>query len=386
MKKFLLSIMLLFVLLMSACFEDELTKDVRHYSEEDYAKLTEVLDLPEDPLDYTIVIPEALGLNNFSNTIHPDNDLATLGRVLFYDMKLSKNGKVSCASCHLPEHGFADNKALSEGFEGGKTRRNSLALGTTINFRTHYGGSSEPALFLWDERAPTISEQSRIAITDPVEMGYTESELIEELSQHEYLNILFSKAFFNEGIEFWMVTSALDEFVNTLTTTDSKFDRGLSGQSNFDTHQAFSNFTEEENLGKTLYNQHCASCHSEKFNTVVLATANNGLDLEYEDKGIGELIGPGKNGVFKIPSLRNIGLSAPYMHDGRFSNLEEVVDHYSEGIKDHQNLHFLLEDEQGKAKKLNFTEEEKSALVAFLNTLTDPTITVAKRFSDPFIR
>jgi cytochrome c peroxidase len=376
---------------LTSCVEDVTEKEVTHYTDDQFATLTKSLDVPETPYSYSVEFPPALVINGFAPRAYIDDDMATLGRVLFYDKSLSKNGTIACASCHKAENGFSDNKRFSTGFEGGLTTRNSLALGTTINFNVYYGSGAEPAFFLWDERARTISDQSKIALTDPVEMGLTEQEIVDIVNSKDYYNVLIQKAFGYIGYEDapadnYMITAALQEFVNSLSTTDSKFDRGLAEVPGFDETIDFENFTEEENLGKSLFYENCGSCHGDKFNRVIKATANNGLDLNYADKGVGGITGSEKNGVFKVPSIRNVAITSPYMHDGRFETLEEVIDHYSENIANHENLSEFLKDNDGQAKKFNFTTQEKSALIAFLNSLTDLSVTTDERYMDPFFQ
>ena len=146
----------------------------------------------------------------------------------------------------------------------------------------------------------------------------------------------------------------------------------------------FVGYTAQENIGKTLYMDNCASCHSFDHQFTEVATANNGLDINYEDKGVGEHSSdPSKIGVFKVPFLRNIELTGPYMHDGRFATLDDVINHYSEGIQNHDNLHNNLRSGD-VAKKMNFTDDDKASLKAYLLTLTDKEVIADVKFSDPF--
>ncbi|RMF28245.1 MAG: cytochrome-c peroxidase [Bacteroidetes bacterium] len=372
------------LLVFSSCLKDKADVVVKHYSDQELAVLNEVLNLPAEPLDYRVSVPAELG--GFSFFV--DNDKATLGRVLFYDKKLSANGKVSCASCHLPEKGFADGKALSEGFAGELTERNSLALGAVVNFESSYNGPvvSQRAGFFWDERARTVAEQSTQTLQNPIEMGADLEQLGEKLMQEEYYRILFRKAFGNR-MNFVptseLITEALQEFVNSIATFNSKFDKGLRAHGS--PSVSFSNFTAEENRGKELFLQHCASCHDDKVAVQRVNIANNGLELNYKDRGVGAVTNRiTDNGKFKVPMLRNVALTAPYMHDGRFATLEEVVEHYSSGIQPHPNLDERLRDENGEPKRLNLSEEDKAALVAFLHTLTDLGSLVQEKYLDPF--
>jgi len=372
---------------LPSCIEDNVDTQIMHYSSEEYATLQQKLNLPEERFDYTVNV----SANNFGgNSMIPINSAkATLGRVLFYDKQLSHNNTVSCASCHQQEAGFADNKAQSEGFNGGLTKRNSLALASVANFESSYGGGgtvnfNENAAFLWDERANSISELSKIAIEDNVEMGMDIDDLASKLAQEDYYRILFHKAYGSSEITPNRITESLQEFLNAFVSNKSKFDKGLSAHFAAEAH--FTNFTQQENLGKNLFVIHCSTCHDPRMAGVLVATANNGLDLEYADRGRGAITGKSSdNGVFKVPMLRNIELTAPYMHDGRFATLEEVVEHYNSGIQAHQNLHFGLRDFQtSQPKRLNLSNSEKQALVAFLKTLTDREFAEDVRFSNPF--
>ncbi len=372
--------------LLSSCFHDRVDVDIRYYTEEEYNTLSATLNLPKNVDEYNF---------NFSNgAIAPllSNSKATLGRVLFYDKKLSHNNTVSCASCHKQELAFSDDKARSIGFEGGLTKRNSIPLAASANFVTSYNsgnsfvGNGLNLGFLWDERAKTIHEQSALAIADPIEMGMNLQDLPGKLSQDNHYRILFRKAFGDEQISASRITDALQEFLNAFVSVNSKFDEGL--KRHFFTSEAqFFNFTPLENMGKSLFLIHCSNCHGRDMTNPAMRIANNGLELDYADKGVGGVTNRANEmGVFKVPFLRNIALTAPYMHDGRFATLEEVVEHYNSGVQMHPNLHPFLKHplQPSQPKRLNLSSQEKAALVAFLRTLTDESFVKQARFSDPF--
>ena len=357
------------------------------------------LDLPETPYDYiSINLPAHLTTNvllgpgqnaavdndNTPATNPTTNEGATLGRVLFYDKKLSANGSISCASCHKQENGFSDNAQLSLGFEGGTTRRHSMSL---INAKWYGRGR-----FFWDERAQTLEAQVLMPFQDPVEMGMTLDEVVSTVQEQSYYPPLFEDAFGTAEINSGRIAEALAQFVRSIVSVDSKYDEGRQQVSIPTTD--FPNFSASENNGKRLFFQPvslggggCIGCHStEAFVNPDNGTTNNGLDASSaDDLGVFEAINnPAFLGTFKVPSLKSIALTAPYMHDGRFSTLEEVVEHYNSGIQDHPNLGNALRDANGQPVRLNFTEQEKADLVNFLKALTDDELTNDVRFSDPF--
>lgn len=365
--------------LITACEDKSDLKPLERYSEEEAAILSEVLDLPEKLYNYDVEFPSHFTSFGGSN-MDINEDMATLGRVLFYDPILSANNTVACASCHIQEDGFSDKAAKSDGFEGGKTKRNSFALGTVPNVQLYYGtGQSR---FFWDHRAGTVAEQCEMTISDPIEMGMSLEDLPGKLEEKEYYRILFKKAFLQDEITNELVFAALTQFLNSFNNTNTKFDQELEKAVN--PENDFAGFTAQENAGKALFNQNCASCHGKAHIFIGTSTANNGLQLNYEDKGIGALNNTQhEDAVFKVPLLRNVVLTAPYMHDGRFATLEEVIDHYSTGIEYHQNLHFDLRN-GNQAKQMNFTDTEKAALIAYLNTLTDEVFVNNPKYSNPF--
>jgi len=318
---------------------------------------------------------QVFNTNNFNNFENPQvtDEGATLGRVLFYDNNLSLNNGVSCASCHKQEYAFADPVAKSTGFEGRKTIRNSMAV---IN------SGMNDNLF-WDSRANSVVDLTLQPVVNHLEMGIVNMQALEKKLQGlEYYPELFNKAFGTSDITEARIASAMSQFLCSMTSFNSKYDK--AEKNNFD------DFTELEKLGKEIFfsdRAMCSQCHQGKnFNAPegssdyggsVKGTANVGLELVYTD--------PGKeNGKFKIPTLRNIELTAPYMHDGRFNSLEEVLNHYSKNIQPHPDLDKKFRNPDGSVKHLNFTSVEKKALIAFLKTLTDDDYIRDVRFSDPF--
>jgi len=374
---FSITLLAVFALLTISC-NDDVTIETYHFTDDEYTTLTQTLDIPRENFDYTPVTNGGFGSINSSDEFFHK---ATLGRILFYDPLLSKTGEVSCASCHKQENAFADNSKFSTGVNSQIGTRNSLPLGNTIGFIKYYGTdlSFPSGAFAWDESKASITDQSLAAIVNPVEMNHDMNSVLDLVKEKDYYQIFFNKAY-NGEINEANLLDAITTFVNSISSRSSKFD--ISSSSTF-VSNPFPNFTASENNGKQLFNSNCTTCHDRNHNAIVMSEANNGLDMNYADKGVGNLRGPNYNGVFKVPSLRNIELTGPYMHDGRFNTLEEVVEFYSSGIQNHDNLHYSLKS-GNQAKKFNFTESQKEDLVAYLKTLTDQELIAEVKYSDPF--
>lgn len=365
---------------------------------DDEPKDDNILNLPETPFDYkSLTLPghfttnaggplptSVNGTDNTPATNPITNDGATLGRVLFYDKKLSANGTIACASCHKQDKGFSDDAVLSAGFNGGKTGRHSMTL---INARFYQRGR-----FFWDERAATLEEQVLMPFQDPVEMGMTLEQVVSKVNEQPYYPALFEKAFGSTEITSDKISKALAQFVRSIVSFSSKYDQGRAMVASPGAN--FPNFTTEENTGKNIFFQTipngggaCFGCHTtEAFISANPGPQNNGLDAtSTTDSGAGGVFNnPIFVGRFKTTSLRNIELTAPYMHDGRFATLEEVVEHYNSGIKAHPTLSPALKDVTGNPVQLNLTSSEKAALVAFLKTLTDNSVSNEMKWSNPF--
>lgn len=306
------------------------------------------------------------------------DDGATLGRVLFYDKNLSANNTISCASCHAQESGFSDPNILSIGFEGGFTGRNSMGLS---NAKFYANGR-----FFWDERAETLEDQVLMPIQDEVEMGLTLTELVDKVSAEDYYAILFERAFGDQTVTSERISLALAQFIRSMVSYESRFDQGMAQVNNPQLN--FPNFTASENLGKNLFfsnRTRCNDCHDT--NAMVGDQArNNGLDAVLTDLGVAGVTGNnGDRGEFKTGSLRNIELTGPYMHDGRFATLGEVIDHYDNGVQNSPDLDNRLRVNGGQVRRLNLTPQERQGLIDFLLTLTDNNFITDPKYSDPFI-
>ncbi|WP_412067592.1 cytochrome-c peroxidase [Rubrivirga sp. IMCC43871] len=332
--------------------------------------------LPATHYDYEgIELPSYLNVSTTLkwDTTPADNPIsdagATLGRVLFYDVRLSQNKTVSCASCHHQDRGFAAPERLSPGFQGEPTARNSMALAFPRYDRNRQ--------FFWDERAQTLEDLALEPIQDPVEMGMTLGELTDRLEATAFYPDLFADAFGTPEVTSDRIARALAQFLRSIVASNSRYDVARQGQGG--PHgQPMAGLTDQENQGLELFfgPGRCVQCHDGDLFMGKQPTSN-GLDTTVTDRGAG-------NGRFKIVSLRNVALTAPYMHDGRFETLDEVVQHYSTGIQSSPGLDIRLRGRDVQPVRLNFSAAERAALVAFLNTLTDPSLATDPRWANPF--
>ncbi|WP_461302187.1 cytochrome c peroxidase [Aureisphaera sp.] len=316
-----------------------------------------------------------------------DDRTATLGRVLFYDKNLSKDGTIACASCHIQERAFGDPSVQSTGVNG-VTGRHSMRL---INPRF-----SREAHFFWDERAETLENQTSQPIQDPIEMGFSGTngdpdfeDLINHLEGIDYYNTLFEFAFGDMEITENRMQLALAQFIRSMQSFDSRFDEGLAQVDNFTL--PFPNFTPQENMGKDLFintpgtGAGCAGCHIPPEFSITQNTQNNGVITVAGMPGEIDLTNT------RAPSLRDIvnpdgTLNSPLMHDGSFTSLIDVVNHYNSIPDNPENtsLDGRLTDANGNPQQLNLSEEQKQNLVAFLGTLTGSDIYTNEKWSDPF--
>jgi len=319
---------------------------------------------------YPLQIPQGLS----PMVIPSDNPLTVegveLGRKLFYDPLLSKNNSQSCASCHQQSLGFTDHGLqFSVGVDGIAGDRNSMPL---INL----GWSPR---FFWDGRALTLEQQIFQPVTNPIEMNTTWPEVEDKLNAHATYPDLFYKAFGIERIDSVHVSKAIAQFIRTMISGNSKFDKFLRQQAVL---------TPSEMNGLNIYTTEkgdCFHCHgfdgSGQFTDFTFH--NNGLDTDAEmtDLGLMAVTGnPGDKGKFKTPTLRNIEVTAPYMHDGRFTTLQQVIEHYDLGGKPSSTVDPLMKH---VGTGLNLTAQEKLDLLNFLKTLTDEEFLTDPKFSAP---
>jgi cytochrome c peroxidase len=320
-------------------------------------------------------------LDNTPNN-NPINDrVATLGRVLFYDKRLSVNDTTACASCHQQANGFDDPNRFSTGFSGTAfTSAHAMRLGNIRYYR--------PGTMFWDKRAASLELQVSQPIIHPVEMGFDATHgginaLLTKLAASTYYPDLFTLAFGNSAITEARIQQALAQFTRSMISAASRWDTAYAqvfnaAAPNRNLNVALPGFSASEELGHQLFmtgpgqgGAGCAACHQPPTFGLAANSLSNGLDAN-------ETI------IFKSPSLKNVGLSRAFMHDGRFSTLEQVIEHYNSGIQNGPALDNRLKTPGGAPLRLNLTQNEKAALVAFLLTLNDNNLTTDAKFSNPF--
>jgi cytochrome c peroxidase len=364
-------------LALGACGDSAQTPaGVAEYTTIDFANVANYA-APELPAYFDETVA-ALDHSPKSNTI--DDRVATLGRVLFYDLRLSTNDRASCASCHQQAFGFTDSMRFSNGIIGAATTdAHAMRLG---NLRYW-----QPGTAFWDQRAASVEAQASQPFHSLVELGWGGDaggfdDLIRKMASTAYYPELFDWAFGSRTITEPRIQQALAQFVRAMISSASKWDTGYA--------QVFSptapnraldvdlpNFTVQENRGRHLFMTEvaqggagCSVCHLPPTFALAADARSNGLDA-------------GETRLFKAPSLRSAGLTGPYMHDGRFATLAEVIDHYDRGIQEGPAIDPRLR-QGGRPQRLNLSDADRAALVAFLMTLNDPVLTGDDRFSDPF--
>ncbi len=306
------------------------------------------------------------------------------GRALFYDPRLSFNNSVSCATCHKQELAFSDDVPFSMGLRNKPTLRNTLPI-QNLAFSS---------FLFWDGRERSLQRMVTQPIENHIEMGERDLEdMVAELNDIPHYrafvdrlygsngNVFFGTEVQAETVQVEHVAASLAAFLIEINAVNTKFDRHL-----FENESLSAKELRGMNLFVEKYE--CNGCHGVQSpdGYIFAGTFSNiGLESEYEDIGLEGTTGdPLDNGKFKIPSLRNITLTAPYMHDGRFETLEEVIDHYSAETQDNENLDFRLRDANGKPIVFNISQDEKEAIIAFLGTLTDYEMITDPRFSNPY--
>lgn len=319
-------------------------------------------DIPFRPQAYVLEEPARF----VRMAVPEDNPLTKagveLGKQLFFDPLLSVDSTVSCSSCHLPGRAFTDGTALSRGVKGHLSLRNSPSL-INVGYQTN-------GLF-WDGRVQELEELVLHPVQDTNEMGNNWAQLMVRIRNHIEYPVLYRKAFGIDtvaAIDQDLTAKALSQYLRTLVSGKSRYDRYKAGEIAL---------TASEDRGRRIFfdiddgvpTSECGHCHVEPLFSG-LEYFNNGLDevysaADFSDAGKGAISGRvGEMGTFRTPSLRNVALTAPYMHDGRFATLEEVIEHYTSGGKYGENVH-------PNVHTLDLDEQDKADLIAFLNTLTE---------------
>ncbi|RYF95641.1 MAG: cytochrome-c peroxidase [Chitinophagaceae bacterium] len=271
---------------------------------------------------------------------------------------------ISCGSCHNPAAAFADNRAVSIGINNCAGTRNAFPL---FNLAWQH-------TFMWDGSSTDVERSSLNALTNACEMGNTLPNIVTRLQGMPGYPALFQSAFGTSEVTEDRVFKALTQFVGSMVSANSKYDRVKRAEQN-------TTFTSEEQAGYGLFLQKCGSCHTEPFFTDE-TFRNNGLDLVSADAGRALITLKTEDvGKFRIPSLRNVQVTGPYMHDGRFNNLMQVLDHYASGVKKHSNLDPELDKADGPGFPMS--NQDKNNIIAFLRTLTDTDFLADVRFRRP---
>jgi len=325
-------------------------------------KGVDLTDISYEPMPYQVVVPDY-----FPDPVSPmDNPLTydgvQLGRHLFYDPILSLDSTLGCVSCHLPEKAFTDGLKVSEGVDDNFGRRSSMSLINVAFAKDH---------FFWDGRSPTLEHQALLPVEDPVELLESWDNVEVKLRRSERYRSLFRKAFGianSNEITRDLAAKAISQFERIIISANSRFDRERRGETFYSAEEqnGFDMFFDTSSI---LPDAECAHCHNFPLFTTN-EFFNNGLDSvndlkDFPDLGRGEVTEYlFDNGLFRAPTLRNIELTAPYMHDGRFATLDEVMDHYNSGGHPSENIDPLIKD-------IGLSESQKQDIIAFLKTLTD---------------
>ena len=325
----------------------------------------------------------------FANYLPPINEPPTnptteegveLGRLLFFDVRLSEGQTQSCGSCHLPSASFSDTSAYSKGVDNLEGGRNAMPI---INV-----GWMGDGLF-WDGRATSVEHQAFGPVVNPVEMHETWPDAVAKLQADAEYPAMFEQVFGKSTIDSVMVAKAIAQFERTLISGDAPFDKFLEnnfaiGSSGWNAanellaYQGFAIFMDETKGD-------CFHCHGDQFNPLWTDNIyhNNALDATFADNGLGDITGnPSDNGKFKTPTLRNLAFTAPYMHDGRFSTLNEVIQHYSFGMQNSATVDPLMKNVLAGGNQLNLAEQ--TALKWFLLSLSDSSFVSNPAFQDPW--
>lgn len=332
------------------------------------------------PTPYSLIKP-----THFPNMVIPDDNPLTkegveLGRFLFYEKRLSGDNTMSCGTCHMPQNGFSDANQFSVGIDGITGTRQSMAL-------VNLGWEN---FFFWDGRASSLEEQILEPVPNPIEMHQSWKDAVSKLNADVKYRNRFFRAFNEEGIDSIKVTKAIAQFLRTLVSGESKYDVMYKYENsmalNSNEQSILGTIDPEEwagyDLFKSLNGADCFHCHNGPLMQVKKFSNNGLMPNSINDLGRADVTNnPEDNYKFKVPTLRNIALTAPYMHDGRFATLDEVIEHYSSGIHMSPTIDPLIEF--GSQGGVQLDAQEKYLLKKFLLTLTDNNFINNPNFKDP---
>ena len=315
------------------------------------------------PVPYNLEIPALFASKLIAPVLPLNNPLTeegvALGKKLFFDKRLSGNNTQSCASCHNPQNSFAENQSFSEGIDGRFGNRNAMPLfNLAWNFEER---------FAWDGKELSLERQALEPVKNPIEMHSDWKRVAEKLTASPEYPDMFKQAFGSSKIDSILITKAIAQFERTLISGNSKFDRFLRNETSLS--------PQEQNGFDLFINEakgDCFHCHGSNQNPLWTDNKfhNNGLDATPTDLGLGAVTGdPNDNGKFRSPSLRNLIFTAPYMHDGRFTTLDQVINHYSEGLQQSATIDPLMKTVAQGGVQLS--PQEKMDLKAFLLSLSD---------------
>jgi cytochrome c peroxidase len=360
MSKKIAIAVILSTFLYFSCKKEE-TKGGAYYSTTPYVLEYGNLPTPQIPIDNPLT-----------------EEGVSLGRFLFYDKKLSSDESISCGSCHVAENGFSDTNRFSIGVLGLPGGRQAMS---TVNMLWN---SNQ---FFWDGRANLLRDQSLLPIQDSLEMHETLPSIVAKLESVAYYKSRFKIAFGSSEITSVNISKALEQFMNSIVSYNSKFDKSVRGELRL---------TASEERGKKLYfteynaffpsasGADCVHCHAGG-NLENDLYMNNGLDSDADMRDDGRMKATGNaadKAKFKVPTLRNIALTFPYMHDGRFQTLEEVLDHYNSGITNSSTVDPAIDNT--RVTGLFLDAQDKVDLVNFLKTLTDFDVISNPKYQSPF--
>ncbi|WP_052158310.1 cytochrome-c peroxidase [Lacinutrix jangbogonensis] len=335
-------------------------------------------DTPEtetyEPTPLPLSIPQLFS-DKIIPPVIPNNNPQTvegvaLGKKLFFDTKLSGDQTMACASCHSPQHAFTANTPTSVGIDGVSGNRNSMPL---FNLAWNYGER-----FTWDGKELSLERQAMEPVQNPIEMHSDWQDVVDRLQSDAEYPELFRLAFKTSTITKELTTKAIAQFERTLISANSKFDKFSLGETSL---------TPQEQNGLNVFMDEergdCFHCHGNPNNPLWTDNIfhNNGLDTTFSDLGLGGVTGdPNDNGKFKTPSLRNLAYTAPYMHDGRFSSLDEVIAFYSAGLQPSPTIDPLMKNLDNGGVQIS--DADKADLKTFLLSLSDPTFLTNPNFQE----